>query len=302
MPLTWAEPSGLSTLLRCPRSTRAVISWNGPPVPAGRVELRGMFAGGRPGNWLTLASWNGDRRHSLSPRDAHLAIDVDELRAMEPIYGVEVRSATRLSAIALATPPGARARPRTEGEAAGTLLAVPMRSQYVEIPFDLPLELATTAHGWCSPASLAMLLDYNGIVRTLVEVAAGVFDEAYGGTGNWTFNAAYAGSFGLRAFVAYLDGLAHAERFVAAGVPLALSFSWREGEMRGAPARECDGHLAVLCGFDDGGDPVFNDPAQSELRAVYPRAAFERAWLGHGGIAYVVASRAREDVLALVNA
>ena len=302
MPLSWAEPSGATTLLRCAPSLRAVVSWNAPASAEGRIELRGVHERERRSTWFTLAAWKGGHRRSEGGHAHLLRLEVDELRAAEPLLGVEIRSDVPLDAIALATPRGEGGATARREDASGTLLAVPMRTQYVEIPFDLPLELATTAHGWCSPASLGMLLDYNGVVRTRVDVAAGVFDEAYRGTGNWAFNAAYAGGFGLRAFVAYLDGIAHAERFVAVGIPLALSFSWGEGQLRGAPRPQCDGHVAVLCGFDRDGDPVFNDPAQPELRAVYPRSAFERCWLAHGGVAYVVAARARDDVVALANA
>ena len=48
------------------------------------------------------------------------------------------------------------------------------------------------------------------------------------------------------------------------------------------------GHLVVLTGITDGGDAVANDPAapsNDEVRRVYDRGQFERAWLeGSGGI------------------
>ncbi len=43
------------------------------------------------------------------------------------------------------------------------------------------------------------------------------------------------------------------------------------------------GHLVVLTGITDGGDAVANDPAapsNDEVRRVYDRGQFERAWLG----------------------
>ena len=61
-----------------------------------------------------------------------------------------------------------------------------------------------------------------------------VFDRSYGGAGNWAFNTAYAGARGLRAYVTRLRDLTEAEAFVAAGVPLVVSVTFREDELDGA--------------------------------------------------------------------
>ena len=152
---------------------------------------------------------------------------------------------------------------------------------------------------WCSPTSVAMVLGYwegerggagcAGRVRAAVE---GVYDRVYGGHGNWAFNVAYAATQGMEAFVTRLTGLAGAEPWTAAGVPLVLSYGWRRGELRGAPLPSSNGHLAVLAGFDGAGDPVLYDPAaprDGAVRRTYPRAQLEALWLSHsGGTAYVI--------------
>ena len=52
------------------------------------------------------------------------------------------------------------------------------------------------------------------------------------------------------------------------------------------------GHLVVLVGVTGDGDAVVNDPAaetNGEVRRVYDRTQFERAWLGgSGGVVYVI--------------
>jgi hypothetical protein len=158
--------------------------------------------------------------------------------------------------------------------------------------------------GWCSPAALTMLLEYWGFPQALPDVAQAVYDDAYGGTGNWTFNTAYASSLGLCAAVVHLDGLDHAGLFLAAGIPLALSFAWRNrNELPGAALESSTGHLAVLRGFSANGDPHVNDPAQTEVPTIYPRAALDRLWRAHGGIAYVLVPADRADeLLRLANA
>jgi hypothetical protein len=121
-----------------------------------------------------------------------------------------------------------------------------------------------------------------------------VFDRAYGGAGNWAFNTAYAGARGLRAYVTRLRDLTEAEAFVAAGVPLVVSVSFREDELDGA-GYETSGHLLTVVGFTTEGDVVSNDPNShrvpsiEQVRTVYRRDQFERVWLGSdGGLAYVM--------------
>ncbi len=120
-----------------------------------------------------------------------------------------------------------------------------------------------------------------------------VFDRAYGGAGNWSFNTAYAALHGTEAFVTRLHSLVEAELFVAAGVPLVASVAFEAEELPDA-GYGTSGHLLVVTGFDARGDVVVNDPASHEIasndavRVVYPRRAFEQAWMRSGGLVYVI--------------
>lgn len=150
---------------------------------------------------------------------------------------------------------------------------------------------------------MAMLLGWWGVRRTVAEVVAGVYDSAYGGTGNWAFDVAYAGANGLLGAAAYLRDARTLAALLAAGLPCAVSLSWQAGELPGAPLPASEGHLVVVCGLTAGGDAIVNDPAHPQLRAIYPRAAFERAWLGHGGVALLVAPPERvDDLVRCANA
>ena len=146
---------------------------------------------------------------------------------------------------------------------------------------------------WCSPTSVSMILAFWGVQVTVPAAAKATYDSAYDGTGNWSFNVAYAGSLGLRAYVSRLPGLAAAERYVSVGIPLAISLGWKKGELPGAAIPASSGHLMVLVGFDKAGNPVLNDPAAASnesVRRSYPRAVFERLWQEHsGGTVYVMA-------------
>jgi hypothetical protein len=198
----------------------------------------------------------------------------------------------RLAAVAVSTAPrrGAPAPAASAGDPArwGKILDVPACTQ----------SYPDGGEGWCSPTSTSMLVGYwahdTGPCEPRVRAAVdGVYDWVYKGHGNWPFNTAYAAGRGLEAYVTRFRSLADAEPWIAAGVPVGISYSWKAGELTGAPVRSSDGHLGVLVGFDDHGDPVVNDPAAkgdgaSGVRRTYRRAELENVWVGHsGGTAYV---------------
>ncbi len=162
---------------------------------------------------------------------------------------------------------------------------------------------------WCSPTSTAMVLaywrrgptpaDYAWVDesypdKVVAHAAAGTFDHAYGGAGNWSFNAAYAARFGLIANVTRLLSLDEAELFIESGIPLVASVSFAADELTGA-GYPTHGHLLVIVGFTSSGDVVVNDPAShlvasnDEVRVEYDRTEFERVWLTRsGGLVYVI--------------
>jgi hypothetical protein len=147
---------------------------------------------------------------------------------------------------------------------------------------------------WCSPTSTAMVLAYWGYgpapcepgVRAAVD---GVFDWVYDGHGNWPFNTAYAANLGLAAQVARFTSLADAEPWIAAGVPVIFTFSWRPGEIDGValPSTtviwQCwsaSTRRAIRC----------ERPGCAERRPprVYDRRQIERAWPKSGGTVWCI--------------
>ena len=193
----------------------------------------------------------------------------------------------RLAAVALSsTPPPQPAPPPGDPTHWGKVLDVPACTQ----------SYPDGGEGWCSPTSTSMIVGYwakdTGPCEARVRAAVdGVYDWVYDGHGNWPFNTAYAATRGLEAYVTRFRSLADAEPWIAAGVPVAISYSWKPGELTGAAVRSSDGHLGVLIGFDAHGDPVVNDPAakgEGAVRRTYRRAELEHVWVGHsGGTAYL---------------
>jgi hypothetical protein len=268
-----------------------VLSWN-THASSGRIAFRLLRAHRPAGDWLDYAEWHEAGAKSFSPEHDGVRVDVDVIRATQPFDGIEVRARdVEFDLVAFSS--AVRARPSLPYAREALILDVPRRSQYAD---------AANERGWCSPASLAMIHAFHGIDDSVAETARAVFDRAYNGTGNWAFNVAYSGRLGLRGVVAHLCNLDHAQRLVERNLPLAISYSWSEGELPGAPLEHSDGHLAVLCGFTRDGDCAINDPAAPNVRVVYPRAAVERIWQRNEGVAYVVAPVGIEyaDVLQCV--
>lgn len=276
--LTLVHPQAGDELLVPVGPTReAIVSWNARSL-AGALDLRVNAHDGRTSAWLPYVRFDASSRRSFEGRDTFVEIDTDVVRSSVDVVTVAVRSEGDLDALFVSTPDygapsGVVALPALD-------LDVPPFSQYEA---RYPLE-----RGWCAPASLAMLLAYRAYPVDVAIVAREVYDAHYGGTGNWTFNTAFAGTLGFRAAAVHLRDLAHAHAFLADDVPLALSIAWRANELPGAPIPESAGHLVVLRGIDPSGDALVNDPARPDVACVYPREAFERAWLGHGGVALAV--------------
>jgi hypothetical protein len=289
------ERPGREARLDVPPSQTAVVSWN-TDAPAGEIALIAHRANGTVSEPLPYVRWSATERRSLGGRDAGTRIEVDVLRSDVPVNAISVSSSAGLDAISVAVPWSDLPDEAVDVDTGTAIaeLAVPVLSQYLaEFPHE---------RGWCSAASLAMLLRYHGADADVPSVARAVFDAAYTGTGNWAFNAAHAGARGLRGAVAFLRGIDHAVTFALAGLPVAVSIGWKPGELTGAPVEHSDGHLLVVRGAA-GNRVAVNDPAHPDVATSYSRAELDRVFRAHGRVAYLVAPRERTaDLIALANA
>jgi hypothetical protein len=306
----YGEATGPITSAAFPFS-QAVASWNAE-TPAGTwIEtLLRVRTGSTWSKWYNLGVWASGtttvKRHSLkSQADATGRVDVDTLllgtRAKPSTAGafqLKVRffsadrralPALRNAAVVVSTTP---ARPAA--------LAPGQKSrwgQQLEVPECSQMVYRDGGEVWCSPTATSMVLAYweksNGPCEEGVRAAvSGTYDRLYDGHGNWPFNAAYAATRGMEAYVSRFTSFAPAEPWIAAGVPVIISFGWGRGQLAGAAVPSSNGHLAVLSGFDASGNPVVNDPAASRddaVRRTYSRSELERLWLqSSGGTVYLV--------------
>jgi peptidase C39-like protein len=309
------------------RFTELVPSWNAR-TPDGswiEVEARTTGDGIHWSRWWVLGRWS-ETDTAIHPTslpgqdDGTARVDIEELVAREPAAwsGYQLRVTLLRPVASMAVPslslvaavvsagPAETGSGDAGGAARGTELPVPPYSQQIhrgEYP-----HWDSGGRSWCSPTSTTMVLgtwrlgpspeDYAWVDPAYRDpfvdhAARHVFDHAYGGAGNWSFNAAYAALYGAEAFVTRLRSLAEAELFIAAGIPLVASVAFEADELPGAGYRT-SGHLLVVTGFDADGDVIVNDPASHEMasndevRVVYPRRDFEKVWMRSGGAVYVI--------------
>jgi hypothetical protein len=314
----WTSPGfGVTELIGSWQAATPRNSWV-------EVRVRGRV-GEQTSSWDVLGRWAANdrrvRRTSVAGQGDDLAhVAVDTWKVEDPggvaSYQVQVRLMRRSGATspspsvdalhAVATRlPAALPSVSAPGPAAGVTLDVPRYSQMSHVGHSP--KYGGGGEAWCSPTSTSMVLGYYDRLpapATYAWVGAGhtdpwvdqaaraTYDAAYEGTGNWAFNTAFAATLADEAFVTRLPDLRAAERYVAAGIPLVASVSFRSGELSGAPISSTAGHLLVIVGFTESGDVVVNDPAsrsRSGVRRTYDRAELEAAWLGgSGGVVYVI--------------
>ena len=306
---------------------QAISSWNAT-TPTGtwvETQFRGLYADGTWSKWYVLGRWTAGMDHAGG--DIHRTSvdgqgDTDGTVLTDTFASRKKRKPTAFqSQVLLLRPAGSTTTPRLDALTTMTSAAYPA-SHKTTSAFTLggAAELGVPAYAqnthaghypefggggevWCSPTSTAMVMGFFGASPTAEQLAGipdpdpvvdfaalHVWDYTYDGAGNWPFNAAYAHTYGLDAFVTRLRSLAEVERFVASGIPVVVSLSWKLADMPEA-GYETNGHLLVVVGFTEAGDPILNDPASNSnanVRSVYTRENFERVWQeSTGGVAYV---------------
>lgn len=303
-------------------ATNLVPSWNAVARNGALVRVLVRVAkGSTVGSWDEVATWgfvhDAVRRHSADAQADDLAkVSTDTVLANGQGFD---RWQMR---VVLLRPEGTRRKVRLDS-AGATVADYTSKTTAVSRPTNKPairLEVPTYSQmvhaghhpewgnggeAWCSPTSTAMVMGFHGFgpkanqlrwekgVDPVVDHAARhTYDHRYRGTGNWPFNTAFAGNYGLDAVVTRLADLRDVEKMVHRGIPVITSIKFGRGELSGAPISTTNGHLLVVTGFTASGNVLVNDPAGRNNGAValeYDRAQFERAWLGgSGGISYLV--------------
>jgi hypothetical protein len=261
-----------------------------------KVEARAWNAAGVT-KYYVLGLWSQDpgqhpRESVLHQKDDHGDVATDTLILTQPADRVQarvtlggpVKPELRFFGLCL-TDASIKPPPLAPNQAAwGRTLSVPERSQMVY----------PKGNTLCSPTTVSMLLGFwsqelkqADLDKAVPDVAQGVDDPNWQGTGNWPFNMAFAGSLSpLRAYVTRFSDVSELEDWITSGIPVGVSVDYNK--LRGLPGPR-SGHLIVCMGFDQRGDVVVNDPGTREnVRKTFPRANLIAAWANSHNTVYLI--------------
>jgi hypothetical protein len=287
--------------------SEAIASWNADTPPGSWVETQlRVQIGERWTKWYNMGIWAADdstiERHSVKLQgdaDGYVAVDTLVLAKKTTPNAFQLKLRLFSTAGAIPSVRNVSLAYSTTIKKSSTLPAGDPRlwNKLLNVPECSQMVYPDGGEVWCSPTSTSMVLGYwkqdtgpcGPRVRAAVE---GVYDWVYDGHGNWPFNTAYAATQGLEGYVARFTSLAQLEPWIDAGVPVVMSIAWKKGDLTGSTIPSTNGHLLVLVGFDDSGNPIINDPAaasDAQVRVTYQRNEFEPLWLeASGGTVYLI--------------
>ena len=311
--------------------TELVASWTAD-TPQGtfiKISMQATRDDGALTKWYTMGIWaSGDSDADILRTSVGGQGDADGYVAIDTFFAKDHPMTAYQLELALYRPAGSTASPRVRS--IGAVASDPVNSKpYLpsvttmtnDVVLDVP-KLSQEIHAgefpefdgggeaWCSPTSTSMVVQYWGMGPSSADTASVVarypnvsdpqvdyaarytFDYHYNGAGNWPFNVAYAGRFGLEGEVTQLHSLREAELFIKQGIPLVASIAFTSNKLDGFLFKSTAGHLLVIVGFTRTGDPIVNDPAatsDASVQRTYDRTQFERNWMtSTGGIVYVI--------------
>lgn len=296
------EIEWLSPRTDCRPADEFVASWNAELGTGAwmRVELR-AFHEDKATKFFDLGHWSRDpvtypRESVNGQKDADGDVDTDTLKLRSQAGSFQFRlmlgaatNQARLKMLSVCST-DTRVAPAQPAQAKPVWgkppLPVPTRSQM----------LFPGGGGWCSPTTVSMLLAFwskelsrPDLDCDVPEVASGVYDSTWKGTGNWSFNMAFAGARpGLRACVVRLGDIGELEELVSHGFPVGVSLCY--DRLRGV-GRGPNGHLMVCVGFDHRGYVILNDPGtrhKDQMQKTISRERFADAWDYSHHTAYLV--------------
>lgn len=301
---TGSEQTWCSPVFDCEfRWDELVLSWNAetPSTTGLRFGARAFKRESHTGYYI-LGLWTETpgtflRQSVAKQKDNDGEVRTDTLVLREPRNSAQVRVTLNRAGAggwprlrflgAVVSGPVEQLKPLAPDRSAwGRTIDVPCRSQV-----DYPEGISA----WCSPTCVSMLLAHWARVlkrpeldKDVPTVARGVHDPVWGGTGNWSFNTAYAGSFpGLRAYVTRLSDVSEIEAWVARDVPVVASVCY--DTLRGRPRTRDSGHLVIIVGFTNKGDVVANDPGtRQQMRRTFTRTNFTKAWAHSNRTVYMI--------------
>ena len=297
----WTSPEYVSDF----PITEVLPSWNvdAPEHSGVKFFIRSRDAdSGDWSPWLYIGSWGETVPRGKQTIDFDNGeVDIDYLKLRKPADAYQMRAVLESFDVDGASTPSVRRLTMVysgvvEDEAERAALARPVKiegpwARTLDVPFftqaDAPPALKPRI---CSPTSVTMVMQYQGDKGAMVENALAIYDPEYEIFGNWGRAVAYAGE---RGFEAYLDRIRtwdELKAYIAQGQPVIASIRFESGTFPSNVMDQTNGHLVVIRGLTEDGDAVMNDSASKQRGegVVYRSEELARAWLRHGGVAYII--------------
>ncbi|WDV45003.1 C39 family peptidase [Clostridiaceae bacterium M8S5] len=265
-----------------------VVSWNSTTYKDTYIEVKvSINVEGDWSNWLSYGRWSSDGLNIGSEKGQNDEIAKLNIDVVKPICGKakDIKFRVELSRNKVGVKgPSIRFIAFTmtltkkdimDREIMDIDIAVPARSQLV-VP-----EIGGVI---CSPTSLSMVMEYLGVKENTERVAKGCRDNNLAIYGNWSYNVAYAGEKGFRAYVKRCS-IEDVHDLIKKGIPLVASIKTNsKEELEGSVQSYISGHLIVIRGFENReGEQyiIVNDPAsppEVSIKRYYKVKQFEKAW------------------------
>jgi hypothetical protein len=273
--------------------SEAILSWNIdlPPRTRAHMQIRARAHQGDWSPWLSIGESGGAAADWLD--DSPIArVAIDTLVGAQPLDAVEVRiSATGDHALTLHR----LDLTTTHRSSDSSMVLDERRAGRVENPTPFlanTVEDASLRSRLCSPLSLRMLVAARGVDTPLETVLSNVYDERFDIYGNWPRAIQAAFTAGVSGTLMRFSDWAAVRSHLETVGPMAISVTFAEGELTGAPYGSENGHIMVLYGLDEDGNALILDPAlspESRARTTYLRDELSEAWMVRAkGTAYVL--------------
>lgn len=132
----------------------------------------------------------------------------------------------------------------------------------------------------CSPTTVAMILLSCNIQVDPLQFALDTYDPYWQIFGVWPRVVQNASEYGVKGTVTRYRTWSEAREVLAQGGRIGMSI--------GAPLY--GGHLVMLAGFTENGDPIVHDPARTYdgYAHVFNKYDLSRSWFAKGGVAYTI--------------
>lgn len=269
---------------------RLVVSWNTTTYENTSIEVWIRIRTSQNWSiWFSYGKWTTDGNNTGSfsgQKDNFARLDIDELVVHSGLgEAVQVKLALSRKNIDIQSPSvrfvyaslnSLTNRFESTISSKDILLNVPIRSQLV---------VEEIGNIICSPTSLSMVFEYNGLNLSTEQVAKGTIDNGTSIYGNWSYNVAYAGECGFNAYVQYCDSFDGVLELLKKGIPVVVSIKTKSiSELEGATQAYPSGHLIVVTGIEKSDSGVMvcvNDPATKQIEDVarkYKYNQFIKAW------------------------